>query len=158
MKSIRLAVPSLFALAFALAVPVLAQAQPAPGHHPAYLHALTDLRDARYYLTHAPEGMMEERERRAVAELDRAIDNVQRAAYYDGKDVYDHPRGDAYPDARGRLRRVSELLRKAREDVAQQEDNLNVRDMQYHAVEHIDGAIRLAESVMLDREHDYDRR
>jgi hypothetical protein len=152
-------------LALVLAFPLLAQAQPAPGRHPAYLHALTDLRDARWFLGHVPDGYIGEREQHAMGEIDRAIEAVQRAAYYDGKNVYEHPRADAYPDARGRLRRVSELLRKAREDVAQQEDNYQVRELQSHAVAHIDDAIRLAESVMMDRErmrdqehdHEHDR-
>lgn len=145
------------ALATGLALGQAAQAQ-APGNHPPYLHALTDMRDARWYLTHAPDGFMEERERHALADLDRAIDEVQRAAYYDGKDVYSHPREDAYPDARGRLRRVSTLLRKAREDVARPEDNLSVRELQLHAVEHLDNAIRYAESVMVDRERAWQER
>ena len=146
------------ALTLALGLPILAHAQGVPDHHPAYLHALTDLNDARWYLAHAPDGYVDERERRAIEQVDRAIDQVRRAAYYDGKDVYDRPREDVYSDPRGRLRRISELLRKARADVAQPEDNLNVRDFQYHAVERIDNAIRLAESVMLEREHQYDRR
>lgn len=144
------------ALALAMALSLLAQAQAqAPGRHPAYLHALTDLHDARWFLEHRPTGPIEEREIRAIGEIDRAIEEVQRAAYYDGKNVYDHPREDTYPDAAGRLRRVSELLRKAREDVAQQEDNVQVRDLQYRAVEHIDSAIRIAESIMVDRERAY---
>jgi hypothetical protein len=151
---LRLVVP---ALALAMALPLLAQAQ-APGRHPAYLHALTDLHDARWYLEHRPDGPMEERERRAIGEIDRAIEEVQRAAYYDGRNVYEHPREDTYPDAAGRLRRVSELLRKARDDVAQPEDNLQVRDLQYRAVERIDSAIRITESIMVDRERrNYDR-
>lgn len=145
------------ALGLLLALPLAAQAQ-VPGRHPAYLHALTDLHDARWYLTHTPDGYLEERERHAVAELDRAIEDVQRAAYYDGKDVYQHPRSDAYADARSRLRRVSELLRKAREDVAQPEDNLQVRELQERAVHHIDDAIRTAESVMVDRERAWEMR
>jgi hypothetical protein len=147
-------------LALSLGLPLAASAQaPYPGHHPAYLHALTDLHDARWFLEHGPDGHVGERERHAIGEIDRAIEDVQRAAYYDGKNVYEHPREDAYPDAAGRLRRVSELLRKARADVAQDEDNVQVRDIQFRAVEHIDGAIRLAEAVMMDRErmHDYDR-
>ena len=152
--TLRLRLP---ALILGLALPLLAATAgaqvPPPGHHPAYLHALTDLRDARWFLAHPRDGgPLEERERHAVVEIDRAIDQVQRAAYYDGKDVYEHPREDAYPDARGRLRRVSGLLRKARDDVAQQEDNFQVRDLQLHAVERIDEAIRLTESVMVDRE------
>jgi hypothetical protein len=146
-------------LAFALLVPMLASAQPAPGRHPAYLHAATDLRDAHWILTHPRDGFLEERERHASEDLRRAIDEVQRAAYYDGKNVYDHPPQDTYPDAASRLRRVSEILRKARADVAQEEDNPSVRDLQFHAVEHIDSAIRLTESVMMDRERmrDYER-
>jgi len=172
MNKIRLIVSAAaLALALPLVAPAQAQVPPPPpppgyGHHPAYLHALTDLRDARWYLDHPRKYALEERERHAIAEVDRAIDLVQRAAYYDGKDVYEHPREDAGIDARGRLRRVSELLRKARADVAQDEDNLQVRELQIHAVERIDEAIRLAESVMLDRErynemrdrdHDRDR-
>ena len=170
MKNLRCC---LSATALALALPLFAPAQaqeppppPGYGHHPAYLHALTDLRDARYYIEHRVDGPLEERERHAIGEIDRAIDLVQRAAYYDGKNVYEHPREDAYPDARGRLRRASELLRKAREDVAQAEDNYQVRELQSHAVERIDESIRLTESVMIDRERfgemherdrDYDR-
>jgi len=147
-------------LGLGVCLPIVTAAQvPPPDHHPAYLHALTDLRDARWFLEHAPEGMVSDRERHAMAEIDRAIEIVERAAYYDGKNVYEHPRADAYPDARSRLRRVSELLRKAREDVAEREDNERVREMQFHAVERIDEAIRLAESVMVDRERarDYER-
>ncbi len=147
-------------LGLCLALATAAQVPPA-GHHPAYLHALTDLRDARWFLENAPEGMASDRERHAMAEIDRAIEIVERAAYYDGKNVYEHPRADAYPDARSRLRRVSELLRKAREDVAEPEENERVRQMQFHAVERIDEAIRLAELVMVERErardHERDR-
>lgn len=170
MNKIRLCIS---VAALLLALPPLTRAQEPPppppppgyGHHPAYLHALTDLHDARWFIEHRPEGLpLEERERHALGEIDRAIDLVQRAAYYDGKNVYEHPREDAYPDARGRLRRASELLRKARADVAQNEDNYQVRELQVHAVERIDESIRLTESVMIDRERhegerrDYDRR
>jgi len=138
-------------LVFSAVLPLLAYAQ-VPGRHPAYLHALTDLHDARWFLEHRPEGPMEEREHHAVHEIDRAIEEVQRAAYYDGKNVYEHPPEDFYPDGAGHLRRTSELLRKARADVAQPEDNLQLRDLQYRAVEHIDNAIRITESIMVDRD------
>jgi hypothetical protein len=177
-------------LALLLALPLLAQAQMAPeppppppppvqavpppppppgaayGRHPAYLHALTDLRDARWFIEHRPDAPIGDRERHAIGEIDRAIEEVQRAAYHDGKNVYEHPREDAYLTPGGRLRRASELLRSARNDVAQPEDNPGVREAQFHAIEHIDSAIRLAESVMVDRERgreferdrEYDRR
>ncbi len=154
-------------LALTLAFPLAAQAQvPVPGHHPAYLHAITDLRDARWLLEHPRDGHLGERERHAMMEIDRAIDSTKRAAYYDGKNVYEHPREDTYPDAVGRLRRVSELIHKARQDAAMPEDNPQVRELQFHAVEHIDSAIRAIDSLVLDRErmrergrdYDYDRR
>jgi len=150
--------------------PPPSQAVPPPpganyGRHPAYLHALTDLRDARWFIEHRPDAVIGERERRAMVEIDHAIEELQRAAYYDGKNPYEHPHEDAYLTPGSRLRRASELLRSARNDVAQPEDNPGVRAIQYRAVEHIDGAIRLAESVMVDRERgreferdrDYDR-
>jgi hypothetical protein len=149
-----------------LAVPLLTPAQAdIPGRHPAYLHALDQLRDARWFLEHRPGPPLEERERQAIFEIDRAIEEVRRAAYYDGKDVYRHPREDEYPGGRERYRRISELLRMARDDVAREEDNVQVRDMQFRAVGHIDNAIRAAESVMVERErqrewereHDRDR-
>ena len=161
MNKIRLIVSAAaLAVALPLMMPVQAQIPPPPpppgyGHHPAYLHALTDLRDARWFLDHPRENALEDRERHAIAEVDRAIDLVQRAAYYDGKNIYEHPREDAYGEARGRLRRISELLRRARADIAQDEDNLQVRELQLHAVERVDEAIRLTESVMLDRERYY---
>ena len=42
------------ALAVAVLAPLAACAQPLPGKHPAYLHALTDLRTARWLLNHQP--------------------------------------------------------------------------------------------------------
>ena len=162
---------SLSAALLALVLPLLATTAgaQAPGHHPAYLHALTDLRDARWFIEHRRDGELEDRERHALGEIDRAIEIVQRAAYYDGKNIYEHPRDSDYPDARGRLRRASELLRRARADVALEEDNPQARELQRHGVERIDEAIRLTESVMVDRERgfygrehdrdrDYDRR
>src|SRR5580698_2209564 len=59
-----------------------------PGPHPAYLHALSDLRAARHYLNDgwAWEGVRRE-DNMAIAEIDRAIDEIKRAAIDDGKRV-----------------------------------------------------------------------
>ena len=124
-----------------------------PGHHPGYLHALTDLRDAHWVLGHPGSGGLEEREQHALAELGQAIEEVQRAAADDGKNLYEHPREDVASEGIAqRLRRVSVLLRRAREDVAQEEDNYGVRAIQLRAVARIDESIRIVEGEMIERE------
>ena len=124
-----------------------------PGRHPSYLHALTDLRDAHWVLGHPGSGGLEEREQHALAELSQAIEEVQRAAAYDGKNLYEHPREDVASEGiPQRLRRVSVLLRRAREDVAQEEDNYGVREIQLRAIARIDESIRIVEGEMIERE------
>ena len=96
---------------------------PAP-HHPAYLHALTDLRDARWNLEHrAGDAAVSTQEDVAIVEIDRAINDARTAAMEDGKNIANHPPEDAHVDRRGRLHHAAELLRKARQDVAQGESN-----------------------------------
>jgi hypothetical protein len=146
---------ALAALSALLVSPARAEA---PGEHPRYLSALADLRDAQWFLSHPREGAIEEREHHALEEIQRATGIVERAAAWDGKNP-----GERRPDdvdverLGGRLRKVSALLRAARDDVAREEDNFAARVLQYRAVEHIDGAIRLVESVMIDRERARER-
>ena len=53
---------------------------PAP-QHPAYLHALTDLRDARWNLEHrAGDAAVSTQEDVAIVETDRAINDARTAA------------------------------------------------------------------------------
>jgi hypothetical protein len=62
-----------------------------PGRHPAYLHALSDLRDARAHLNQlAPSGKMDREEEHAMREIDAAIQEIRRAAIDDGKDISHH--------------------------------------------------------------------
>ena len=58
---------------------------PAPmAHHPAYLHALTDLRDARWNLEHRPgDSAVSTQEDIAIVEIDRAIAEAKTAAMED---------------------------------------------------------------------------
>ena len=62
----------------AAAAPLATQAQQVPGPHPAYLHALSDLRAARHYLN---DGWAWEPVRRddnaAIREIDAAIDEIK---------------------------------------------------------------------------------
>lgn len=119
-----------------------------PGRHPPYLRALTDLHDARYYLSHRAGPPLTPPERRAIAEIDRTMRLVQRAAYGDGKNLAVHPAEDLPPPRVPRLARVSQLLRKARADLGAPEDNSNVWRFRYNAAMHLDRAIRISERMM----------
>ena len=102
-------------MAAAMLAPLAACAQPMPGHHPAYLHALTDLRTARWFLYHQPgDARVYAEEDVAIAEVDAAIGDIKRAAYDDGKNLNDHPAVDV-PERGSRLLRAIETLRKAAE-------------------------------------------
>jgi|SRR5579864_5450158 len=127
--------------ALLLFVPGYSFAKPAPGReHPAYLHALTDLRHARAHLQRPDGGELKEQEKKAIHEIDDAINEIKKASIDDGKDLDDHPPVDAKMDWRGRLHRALELVNKAHNDVAQEEDNSFAQGLQQRALEHIDKA------------------
>src|SRR5512140_867828 len=60
---------------------------PPPAKHPAYLHALTDLRTARAFLERPANIVVKWDEKRAIKEIDDAIHQIKEAAIDDGKDI-----------------------------------------------------------------------
>ena len=122
-----------------------------PGKHPAYLHALTDLRTARWMLEHRPgDAAVSGQEDMAITEIDAAIGEIKHASIDDGKNLHDHPKVDVDADRPGRLHKALELLRKTRNDVAREEDDPAVRGLRDRAVGHIDGAIHATEHAIGD--------
>ncbi len=120
-----------------------------PGRHPAYLHALVDLRHARANLDHmAQDGHMDNEEQHAIAEIDRAIEDIKHAAINDGKDLNDHPPIDEHMDRRGRYGRALELLDLAHRDVAHKEDDRSERGLQDRALQHIDEDHHIVERLV----------
>jgi len=113
----------------------------AQGKHPAYLHALTDLRAARAHLQAHDGGELRHEEKEAIHAIDDAIAEIKRASIDDGKDLNDHPPVDAGLDYTGRLHRAKELLEKAHQDIAHEEDNSFAQGLQQRAFGHIDKAI-----------------
>src|ERR1700677_1840929 len=81
----------ILALGFiALASPSITHAQQVPGPHPAYLHALSDLRAARHYLNdNWAWGGVRREDEAAVGHIDAAINEIKRAAIDDGKVLND---------------------------------------------------------------------
>ena len=126
----------------------------AAGQHPAYLHALSDLRLAHWNLTHrGGDAAVTEQERIAADETERAIAEATRAALEDGKPVDSKVPVDAQPDRGGALHQAEDLLLQARHDVAEREDNPRARDEQWRIIEHIDRALEATRRAIFDVEH-----
>jgi hypothetical protein len=125
-----------------------------PGKHPFYLHALTDLRSARWMLEHRPaDAAVSAQEDVAITEIDKAIGEIKKAAIDDGKDIHDHPGVDVPNDRPGRLHKAAELLRKVHGDVAREEDDPMTRGLRNRAVGHIDEALQATERAIGDVKH-----
>ncbi|HXZ11825.1 MAG TPA: hypothetical protein VEG64_05480 [Candidatus Sulfotelmatobacter sp.] len=141
MKSI--AKVALFAAVVALCLGLGSRLASAQGRHPAYLHALSDLRAARAHLeVRGGDGELRHEEKEAIHAIDDAIGEIKKASIDDGKDLNDHPPVDAGLDHTGRLHRAKELLEKAHQDIAHEEDNGFAQGLQQRAFGHIDRAIR----------------
>ena len=136
---------TLAALALAAFLPCTASADQ-PGRHPSYLHALDDLRDARFQLQRR-HGDLQVKwdENVAIKEIDAALNEIKKASIDDGKNLADHPPIDVRLDYRGRLHHALELLHKAHADVQQEEDNNFAHGLQHRALQHIDAAINFTE-------------
>jgi hypothetical protein len=133
-------------------IPLAAQAD-LPGKHPYYLHALSDLRAARWMLEHRPgDAAVSGDEDVAVTRIDETINEIKKAAIDDGKDLHDHPAVDEKLDHRGRLHRADELLHKVHSDIAREEDDPMTRGLRDRAVHHLDEAIHATGKAIHDAE------
>jgi hypothetical protein len=110
----------------------------AQGMHPAYLHALTDLRMARAHLEVGGGGELRHNEKEAIRAIDGAIADIERASV---DDLNDHPPVDAGLDHTGRLHRAKQLLEKAHQNLAHEEDNSFAQGLQQRSLDHIGKAI-----------------
>jgi len=133
------------AIALTSAMTSLASAQQLPGSHPAYLHALTDLRTARWFLYRQPgDPKVYADEDVSIREIDAAIGELKRAAIDDGKNIDDYPRVDVHEHG-SRLLKAIETLRKAHADADGEEDNPQMHGLKHRIIDHIDQAIGAAE-------------
>jgi hypothetical protein len=131
-----------------------ANAQVQPGKHPAYLHALSDLRFARANLEKkGGDPQMKWDESTAVAAIDRAIADIKQAAIDDGKDLSDHPPVDAKENRAGRLHKALSALEKSRHDIHEQEDNSFANGLRDRAVAELDSAINFTKQGISNAEH-----
>ena len=91
--------------------------------HPNYLHALSDLRAARWMLEHQPGNWQRTTDEvEAVKQIDAAINDIKKTAI--------------------------DFLKKEREDVSKEEDNNFAQGLRARALKHIDEAIKLTEKAI----------
>lgn len=146
----------ILALAFAAAAAAVAATAPAfadeYGKHPFYLHALSDLRSAAWQVDHRrPEdGQVSQDEMIVRDEVAAAINDLQRAAWLDGKSLQWQPPTDAWLPREGRLHAAADLLRKVHSDVAREEDDPRSRPFQQHGLAHVDAALDAAQHAIGD--------
>jgi hypothetical protein len=118
-----------------------------PGRHPGYLHALSDLRAARWLLSHqAGDAKVYGDEDVAITEIDAAIGELKKASIDDGKNLNDHPNVDT-PEHGSRLLKSMEALHKAHQDISGEEDDPEVRGLRDRAIGHVDRAIQAADKA-----------
>lgn len=143
---------SLFLAALAAVVPLVACAD-LPDKHPYYLHALSDLRAARWLIEHRlGDARVTADEDSAITDIDEAIGAIKHAAIDDGKDLHDHPPVDGQDMSTGRLHRAEQLLRKVRGDIAREEDDPHTRGLRDKAIGRVDAAIVATHRAMHDAE------
>ena len=122
-----------------------------PSKHPAYLHALEDLRAARWMIEHRPgDWVRSVHEVDAVRQIDWAITEIKKAAIDDGRDINWHPPVDELPTHPGRLQKALEYLNKSHNDVAQEEDNAFAKGLRNRAIGAIESAIRETQGALND--------
>jgi hypothetical protein len=147
-----LAVVALVALASLGSAPARAQVQ--PGQHPAFLHALSDLRYARANLEkRGGDPQVKWDESTAIAAIDRAIADIKQAAIDDGKPLSDHPPVDAREPRAGRLHKALAALEKSRKDIKEKEDNSFAAGLRDRAVAELDSAINYTRQGISNAEH-----
>ncbi|HYL98468.1 MAG TPA: hypothetical protein VEZ90_05890 [Blastocatellia bacterium] len=135
--------------------PVSSSSAAALYHHPRYLHARSDLRAAYIIIGYHDEENVMRHANAVRREITAAIYEIDHAAVLDRKDIDDHPHVDTNLDRGGRFRKCFALLRSARKDIAEEEDNPDAIGWRNAAYRHIDAALdqlrRAAEDLRIDR-------
>ncbi|MGA3081594.1 MAG: hypothetical protein ABSD44_09450 [Terracidiphilus sp.] len=129
--------------AFAL-LAFLFQAAAASAHAqgPAYLHAISDLRSAREYLKMDTRPETSNARGFALYQINRAIDDMQKAAIDDGKHPWQAPPPQSGGDPRWPIHSAQKLLQEARQDVARGRDAPENVGLQIGSLQHIDKALQ----------------
>ncbi|MGO9317229.1 MAG: hypothetical protein ACLPXT_14355 [Terracidiphilus sp.] len=119
----------------------LLPATPANAQHPAYLHALSDLRTARGYLNMPARPETRGACKHAIKEVGRAIDDIAKAVSDYGRDPNVTPPPQGTGNANWPIHSAIRLLKEARADVEHGRDLPENHGLREHSLEHIDKAL-----------------
>lgn len=111
--------------------------------HPAYIHALADLRAARWLLNTKAGGNWQQGmdERNALGQIDAAMSDIRAVGIDDRKRQEDHGKLEDRPDHMGRLHEAIDFLKQARADLLQGEDDMFGNRLRERTYKNIDKAI-----------------
>jgi Asp-tRNA(Asn)/Glu-tRNA(Gln) amidotransferase A subunit family amidase len=124
------------------------QAQ-AQREHPAYIHALSDLRLMRAYLDRlTPSERVDDESQQAIDEIDAAIHEIKIAAIEDGKDLRDHAFIDAHITPSNRFHKAREAGDAAWHDLDREEDNGFAHGLKRRAMDHIEKANHIVDHIV----------
>jgi hypothetical protein len=122
--------------------------------HPAYLHALSDLRLMRAYLDRmTPNERIDESSQNAINEIDAAIRVIKEASFDDGKDLRDHPPIDTRIEPFDRFHRALDAGNAAYADINREEDNGYARGLKQRALVHITEANNIVGHIIEHLNH-----
>jgi hypothetical protein len=124
--------------------------------HPRYLHARTDLRTAQFFLRVREEPNVTRNLIAADHEVEAAIREIDLAAVLDRKDLVDRPPIDTSLERKDRFRKIVDLLRSARADIEQEEDNPRAREWRNRAFRHIDESLNAVHRAAVDARIDHE--
>ena len=119
----------------------LLTATPVRAQHPAYLHALSDLRTARGYLNMPARPATRDACKHAVKEISRAIDDIAKAVSDYGRDPNVTPPPQGAGSANTPIHSAIRLMKEARADIEHGRDLPENHGLREHSIEHIDKAL-----------------
>jgi hypothetical protein len=126
----------------------------APGKHPHYLHALSDLRAARWFIENRPGNIsIVQKEEAAIIQIDAAFADLRQASIDDGKNLSYSPPAEVPADRVGYLHKAVEMLEAAHNDVALEEDDPFAVGLQQRSLQHIHEAAENIRHAIYDVEH-----
>jgi hypothetical protein len=141
-KSLAATALALLTLVF-LVSPTLSHAQ-----EPRYLHALSNLRQARAWLLWDHSPYATDGRHRAVDEIDKAIKEVKRAAKDDGENTNFTPPASAQAQGGGAVHSAMDLLSVAYEDIKFGNDSPENAGLQNRAMQHMAEARRICQNIL----------
>ena len=147
----RMLKPLTVAASALFAVVLFSHATPAQAQFPAYLHAISDLRTAREYLKMDGRPGWAGHRHHAIEEIDKAIDDMKKAAIDDGKNPWHTPPPQSGGDPAAPIHTALKLLDEAHDDVGRGADSPENRGLQIRSLKHIDEARGALRHILEDR-------